>query len=94
MTPHLVKWHKQFADQGLVIIEIDNGKMDRLEDLREHVSSAGIEFPVIHDAGGRICSEFGARMYPTAYLIDREGQVVWEGNPNGNRQLSILKSTL
>ena len=94
MTPHLVKWHEQFADQGLVVIEIDNGKMDRLEDLREHIAQAGVEFPVLHDGGGRICSDFGVRMYPTAYLIGRDGQVVWEGNPNGNRQLSILKSLL
>ena len=94
MTPHLVKWHEQFADQGLVIIEVSNGNMDQLDDLREHIAAAGIKFPVIHDTGGRICGEYGAKMYPTAYLIGRDGQVVWEGNPNGNRQLSILKSTL
>ena len=68
--------------------------LDRLEDLNEHTAKADIKFPVLHDAGGRICREYGVSMYPTAYLIDREGQVVWEGNPNGNRQLSILKSVL
>jgi len=94
MTPHLVKWHEQYADQGLVIIEVDNGNRDQLDDLMEHVADAGIKFPVIHDAGGRICSDFGTRLYPTAYLIGRDGKVVWEGNPSGNRQLSILKSVL
>ena len=94
MTPHLVKWHEQFADQGLVIIEVDHGGIDQLADLEEHVAEAGIKFPVLHDASGRICGEYGARTFPTAYLINREGEVVWEGHPVGDRQIANLKSVL
>ena len=93
MTPHLVKWHEEFADRGLVVVEIDNGGIDALSDLEEHLHEEGIEFPVLHDAGGRICSQFQVTGYPTAYLIDRDGKVVWEGHPGG-QEVSMIEDLL
>ena len=81
MTPHLVKWHNEFAGQGLTIVEIDNGLKDRLADLEEHVRREGTAFPVFHDERATLCDRFGVQMYPTAYLIGRDGRVLWEGHP-------------
>ena len=81
MTPHLVKWHEQYAADGLAVVEINNGQMDSLEALQEHASEEGILFPLLHDAGGQVSGRFGVRAYPTAYLIGRDGSVIWEGHP-------------
>jgi peroxiredoxin len=81
MTPHLVKWQTQFADRGFTVLEIDNGQMDSFDALKSHVVEAGITFPVLHDQGGKVCGRFGVRAYPTAYLIGRDGTVLWEGHP-------------
>ena len=81
MTPHLVKWNNEFADQGLKVVEIDNGQMDALPELEEHIQQEGIEFPVFHDEQGELCERFGVQAYPTAYLIGRDGKVLWEGHP-------------
>ena len=81
MTPHLVKWHEQYADRGLRVVEVSNGQMDSLDGLERHLVEEGIEFPVMHDTRGEVCHRFGVGAYPTALLVDREGKVLWHGHP-------------
>ena len=81
MTPHLVKWHDQYAASGLRVVEISNGQMDELSELREHLLAEGIQFPVLHDTNGEICARFGVSAFPTAFLIGRDGNVIWGGHP-------------
>ena len=81
MTPHLVKWHDEYSERGLRIVEVDNGQVDELVDVEEHLAEEGIPFPVLHDTDGEVCGRFGILGYPTAYLIGRDGRVIWEGHP-------------
>ncbi|MFV1966944.1 MAG: peroxiredoxin family protein [Pirellulaceae bacterium] len=81
MTPHLVRWHNELKDDGLVIIEVDNGGIDSLADLKSHVADEQIPFAVLHDSDGSVCEAYGVRAYPTAFLMDRSGKVIWEGHP-------------
>lgn len=81
MTPHLVKWHEKYAAQGLTIIDVDNGRMDPIDAVRGHVHSERLPFVVLHDTGGAVCDAYGVEGYPTAYLIDRKGNIAWQGNP-------------
>ena len=93
MTPHLVKWHESYADKGLVVVEIDHGGIDALADLEDHLRQEMIEFPVLHDAGGRICGSYQVTGFPTAYLINRDGEVVWEGHPTG-QEVKLIEDLL
>jgi len=81
MTPHLVKWHDEYSDRGLRIVEVDNGQMDQLVEVEAHLAEDGIPFPVLHDTRGEVSNRFGILAYPTAYLISRDSQVIWEGHP-------------
>jgi peroxiredoxin len=83
MTPHLVKWHERYASEGLTIIEVDNGVIDALTAVEQHVQDLKLPFVLLHDAGGAISESYGIQGYPTAYLIGRDGRVIWEGVPNG-----------
>lgn len=87
MTPHLVKWFEQYENQGLRIIDVDNGSFDPLEDLQARVSTENTPYPVYHDENGRLANAYGVHSYPAAYLIDRRGKVIWEGHPRGGREL-------
>ena len=84
MTPHLVKWHNKYLTQGLVIVDVDHGGIDKLDAVRDHVRSDTLPFAVLHDAGGATCSRYGVMGFPTAYLIDRNGRTIWKGFPAGN----------
>jgi peroxiredoxin len=93
MTPHLVRWHNELAEKGLVIIEVNNGTIDSLADLKQHVSSERIPFAVLHDTDGEVCRTYGVQAYPTAYLMDGSGKVIWEGHPRPDvAKAEILKA--
>ena len=83
MTPHLVKWHKRYNSRGLTVIDVDNGEQDTLAAVQAHVRSDGLPFPVFHDTNGATSRAYGVRAYPAAYLIGRDGNVIWEGFPGG-----------
>lgn len=81
MDPQLVSWHEKWSKQGLVIIEIDNGAIDSLDEVEKLVASRNIPFTVLHDKAGVVCDRYAVRAYPSAYLIDKGGTVIWEGHP-------------
>lgn len=33
------------------------------------------------DKDGRTCNRYGIMRYPTAYLIGKDGKVIWDGDP-------------
>ncbi|MBI3269039.1 MAG: TlpA family protein disulfide reductase [Planctomycetes bacterium] len=81
MTPHLVRWADKYAKQGLVVLDIDNGRNDSPDALREHVQQAKLTFPVAHDVDGKTCEAYAIRGFPAAFLVGVDGKVIWEGFP-------------
>ena len=81
MEPQLVSWHEKWSEQGLVIIEVDNGAIDSLDEVETHVANRNIPFTVLHDKAGVVCDRYAVRAYPSAYLVDKGGTVIWEGHP-------------
>ena len=47
--------------------------------MRQHVEKQKITYPILFDCGGRMMKTLGLRGYPTAFLVGRDGKVVWEG---------------
>lgn len=81
MRPHLVRWHQQYAKQGFVVLEIDNGRFETLDTMRQSADKQPLEYSVLWDRDGRNHGAYGVKVWPVAYLIGRDGKVVWEGNP-------------
>ena len=81
MRHHLVRWHEQYADQGLVIIEINGGKFASLEQMRRDVAKRGIGHPVLWDRENQNHQRYGVQVWPSAYLLDSDGTVIWQGDP-------------
>src|SRR5262245_51574077 len=79
MKPNLIRWHKEFAEKGLVVIDISDGAQDKFENLKKEVEEKGEKFPVLWDKEAKICLSYGINAYPQAYLVGVEGKVVWEG---------------
>src|SRR5687767_14373524 len=82
MKPNLIRWHKDFADKGLVIIDISDGTQDKFDDLKKEVEEKAEKFAVLWDKEAKICLEYGIQAYPQAYLVGVDGKVIWEGIPN------------
>jgi thiol-disulfide isomerase/thioredoxin len=84
MTPYLKQWHEMFAQQGLSIVYVNNGLMSGIDSVRDAVATQHLLFPYFHDAKGSTIVSYGVRSFPTAYLVDRTGRVIWQGPPITN----------
>ncbi len=82
MTPHLVRWHERYADQGLTIIEVNNGGIDTLNAVKHHAKELGITFPILYDTDESVTDAYDVTGFPTAVLIGRDGNVIWDGHPS------------
>jgi hypothetical protein len=92
MTPHLVRWHEEMADKGLVVVAIEDGRRDDLASVERWVEERKVPHPVLHDGSGANVARFLVRGFPSAYLVGRTGKVVWEGTPR--RGLDELERTI
>jgi thiol-disulfide isomerase/thioredoxin len=81
MKPHLQGLQHRFGPEGLVVIEVNNGKIDTRESLAQEIARLQPNYPILWDEGGRTCDAYGISQYGTAYLVGGDGKVVWGGNP-------------
>jgi thiol-disulfide isomerase/thioredoxin len=82
MIPVMSKWHQDYSQKGLVILDIDDGEVDDLDEVKKDVAEKQIKYPVLWDKDRKNCLTYGIEIYPRAYLIGVDGTVIWEGIPN------------
>jgi peroxiredoxin len=85
--PHYQSWYQTFPKSELVIVGIHTPETDReknVDNLRQNVSERGIEYPVVFDAAAENWKAWGNHMWPSVYLIDKQGRVRnwWYGELN------------
>jgi thiol-disulfide isomerase/thioredoxin len=83
LTPFLVEWHRRHVASGLTVVYVDNGAADTREALEAAHVDEGLPFPLFHDRTGGAIAGYGVRAFPTVYVLDRSGVVVWEGVATG-----------
>jgi len=76
--PHLIAWHQNYADRGLVIVGVHTPEFE-FETERSNVEAAvkkfGIEYPVALDTGRTTWNAYRNRYWPAHYFIDRAGKI-------------------
>lgn len=71
--PWLEEMHQKYRDQGLVILGInkDQTPADAGKFLARHPAS----FPLMRDPGDTLVKGFAVKGMPSAYLVDRKGEI-------------------
>lgn len=64
---------KEYADRGLQVIGINLD--ENLDDARRFVEQTPVDFLLLSDPEGQSAGEFSVKAMPSAYLIDRQGQI-------------------
>lgn len=82
MQPHLVRWDRTYRDRGLAVVYVADGARVTPDKLMDAMRASGAAFPVAHEGSGGTTRAYGVAAYPTAYVIGRDGTVVWEGIPH------------
>jgi len=79
--PFLQKWHKRYADKGLVIIGVHTPEFEfekQEENVRAAIKRAGIEYPVVLDSEYKIWNLYANRWWPRKFLVDSTGSIVYD----------------
>ncbi len=82
ILPELKKLEQAYPNQ-LVVIGVHSAKFENEEDsknIAEAIQRYDIEHPVVNDSRHAIWQRFGVNSWPTVYLIDPEGNLVWSRN--------------
>lgn len=85
--PHYQGWHERFHKQGVTVIGVHTPETDnerKLDQLQRSVMMHRIEYPVLVDAAAANWTAWGTTVWPSVYLIDKQGRVRnwWYGELN------------
>ena len=72
--------YKEFGPKGLVVV----GVTDEPKSLvGPDVQKKKMKYPVASSVGSDFMAQYGIKGFPSAFLIDADGMVVWSGHPGG-----------
>lgn len=85
--PWYKAWHEDYADRGLVVLGVHTPETSRERDaanVRQAAREEGLAFPILIDNEQANWNAWGNSMWPSVYLIDRQGRVRawWYGELN------------
>lgn len=87
--PYLREWNTKYQEFGLVVIGIHTPEFKfakNTEVVQRALERLGIQYPVVLDNEALLWSAFGARSWPTKYLIDKDGFIRFSQQGEGNYQ--------
>ena len=79
--PYLNAWYDTYKDQGLEIVGIHTPEFafeKDIDNVREALEKYGIEFPIVLDNDYATWRAYGNNYWPRKYLIDIEGNIIYD----------------
>jgi len=85
--PHYQSWYQKFPKSQLAIVGIHTPETQterNLDNLRGNVAERAIEYPVAVDLDAEYLKAWGNNIWPSVYLVDKQGRVRgwWYGELN------------
>lgn len=81
VLPALKAWFDRYALHQLMIVGVVTPDLEVQKDaiwVRAEIKRLGIEFPVVIDGDRRLWKLYGNNGWPTMYLLDRKGRIVFD----------------
>jgi thiol-disulfide isomerase/thioredoxin len=78
--PYVKGWHEKYKDQGLVVVGVHTPEFPferSTDNVKTAIKRFDIRYPVAQDNRYATWSAYENQYWPTFYLIDRTGQVVY-----------------
>jgi thiol-disulfide isomerase/thioredoxin len=85
--PYVLEWHRRYADNGLVVVGVHTPKFQfgrEPENVQKAIERLGIKYPVVMDNAEMIWANYGNRVWPTKYLVDKDGYIRCQSIGNGS----------
>jgi len=84
--PHLTAWHGKYKDRGLVIVGVHTPEFAferETGNVKKAIQRHGIRYPVAQDNRFATWNAYRNRYWPTVYLVDRGGELVFKHSGEG-----------
>jgi thiol-disulfide isomerase/thioredoxin len=75
--PHLNKLHEDYGPKGLVILSFTDQSKTGIENFMKDKP-----MKYVLGTGSELASEYGVEGIPHAFIVGKDGKLVWHGNPN------------
>lgn len=79
--PYVINWHNTYADEGLAVVAIHTPEFSfekDIDNVRAAMEREGVTFPVVLDNNKDTWRAYGNRYWPRMYLIDKNGDIVYD----------------
>jgi thiol-disulfide isomerase/thioredoxin len=86
--PHLNEIHAKFKERGLMVVGVTDEPSAVIRKFQKEVP---MDYAVATDTGGRLSEKMGIDGVPHAFLVNKSGEIVWEGHPNRLTDTDIEK---
>jgi thiol-disulfide isomerase/thioredoxin len=71
--PELEQLHKQYADQGVVVLAINVG--EEQDEVTKFMADHGYTLTVLLDTDSRVTDAYGVQGIPHTVVVDRKGEI-------------------
>jgi thiol-disulfide isomerase/thioredoxin len=81
LLPVLKAWYDRYALSQLMIVGVVTPDLEVQKDavwVRTEMKHAGVDFPVVIDGDRRLWKSYANEGWPTLYVIDRKGRIVFD----------------
>lgn len=88
-APYTKEWYKRYRDEGLVIIGVHTPRFPFGRDpgtVQKAVETFGIRYPVVMDNDFLVWEAYRATVWPSRYLVDRNGFIRFLHGGEGSYQ--------
>lgn len=75
--PELERLHEFYASRGFSVIGVSVDRRAALRAVKAMVDDFSLTYPIVFDPDGEAIGPWQIRGYPTTFLIDRSGAIVW-----------------
>lgn len=86
-TERIINLVNEFSGKGIAFWGINSNKTESTEDVAQHRTDKGYNFPMLKDKNNVVADQFGAERTPEVYVIDNAGMtVLYHGRIDDNKE--------
>jgi peroxiredoxin len=75
----LIALTENFKDQNVQLVAINNHFGEDVEAMKKHAEDRGFNFVYAYDGSGKSAEDYGAKVTPHCFVLDKERNVVYQG---------------
>ena len=86
-----VEFTKKYADKGVKFVAINSSPSEDLEKMKQRAEEKGFNYAYAYSEEGTCAEEFGAKVTPHIFVLDKDRKVVYKGAFDDNQNDSKVE---